>query len=178
MFTTVRSRTMAIFGLLVVLFGLAVWYGALGPAPALGAYPDAEHLGQNYDHYLDGQVSVSGRVIATDPVRISTTYGAGETLQLTVMGLRDTPTEGESLSIYGIVAPDHTIWATNAYTVPQSGRWYAWGISFLAGIWVLTRICRHWRLDTANWTLKPRETPLTLNLYGRLQTGISDRQDN
>jgi len=173
MFGTVRGRAITILGLLAVLFGLAVWYGSLGPAPELGAYPNHEHLGQDYGQYLGAEVTVTGRVIATDPVTISADDGDGDTFQLTVTELALTPAEGEKLRVYGVAEPDHTIRAKNAFTVPQSGSWYAWSVSFLAGLWVLARIGRHWRLDLATGTLEPRETPLQRPLVERLRTTLN-----
>lgn len=172
MFTTVWSRIIAVLTLVALLFGLAVWYGSLAPAPALGAYPNQEELGTNYEQYLGERVTVGGRVVDTDPVTIRATYGAGDHIQMTVTDLDSTPTEGDSMRVYGVATPDQTIRAINAVAVPQWGRWYTWSVSFLAGLWVLVRLGRSWRLETADWTLTPRETRWTPPLIDRLRTHI------
>ena len=114
MLTIVRSRGIAVLGLLALLFGLAVWFGSLGPAPALGAYPDEENLGEEYSDYLGERVTVTGWVIATDPVVIRAEYGADEAIQLTITDLSITATEGDRLRVYDVVTPDQTIRANNA----------------------------------------------------------------
>lgn len=177
MVRTVYIRALAILGLLVVLGGLAAWYGSLGPAPGLGAYPSQEDLATDADRYLGTHVSVGGQVVTTDPVTIRAEYGAGETIRLTITDLAVTPAEGDHLRVYGVVEADRTIRAHNAFTVPQWGRWYTWSVSFLAGLWVLTRIIRYWRLDGTEWTLTPRDTPWTPRLLDRIRTSIHAIRD-
>lgn len=157
---SVRRRALAIAGLLAVLFALIVWYGTLGPATALGAYPDEDNLATDYDQYQGEPVSVSGRIVATDPVVIVADTATGTPLRLTITDLSIAVTEGEELRVYGVVEPDHTVHAHNAVAVPASGQWYAYTVSFLAGLWVLARLFRYWRLDGRTWTLTPRRVPL------------------
>lgn len=156
MLTTVRARLGLLLTLVALLFGLAVWYGSLAPAPAFGAYPNQEHLATDYDRYLGERVSVDGFVQTTDPVTITAEYGAGHTIRLTITGLSISVSEGENLRVYGVVEPDSTIRTINAFTVPRRGLWYTWTVSFVAGLWVFGRIVRHWKLDTVGWTLEPR----------------------
>lgn len=177
MLVTVRSRALAVLGLLGLLIGLVVWYGTLGPAPALGAYPHQADLARDYDRYLGDRASVSGRVVDTTPVTIAAEYRTGEALRLTVTGLDRTLSEGEQLNAHGIVRPDRTIRATRAFTVPSSGLWYAYGVSLLAGLWVLSRLVRYWRVDPADWTLTPRETPLPPPLVDRVRTALRGTDD-
>ncbi|WP_137284583.1 hypothetical protein [Halorussus salinisoli] len=172
MFRTLHSRTLAIFGLLALLFGLAVWYGSLGPAPALGDYPDQEHLATDYNYYLDSQVTVSGRIVTTDPVTIVAEYGADDTIQLTIVDLAVSPSVGDKLRVYGIVKPDQSIRAINAFTVPQRGLGYTWTVSFLAGLWVLARLIRYWQFDPTDWTLTTRHTPILSHYLTRIRTHI------
>lgn len=177
MLTTIRGRTIAILSLLALLGGLCVWYGALAPAPALGDHPDEDQLATDADRYLGAQVTVSGRVVATDPVTIRAEVGADETMHLTITDLASTPTVGAQFRVYGIVEDHRTVRARNAVAVPRWGHWYTWSVSFLAGLWVLARILRHWRLDPTDWTLQPRETPWTPPLYNRLQTYLRHVRD-
>lgn len=151
--------------LLAALFGLVVWHGTLEPAPEAGAYPGSEELGEEYDRYLGEEVSVGGRVVETDPVVIKAEYGVDESIRLMVVGL-DADVEAEEgafLRVFGVVEPDRTVQASNAFAVPSGGQWYAWGVSFLAGLWVLVRIVRRFRFDREAWGLVPRERPLTVD---------------
>jgi hypothetical protein len=170
MVTATRYRALAVLGLLVPLGGLAVWYGSLGPAPEHGAYPDADDLASEYAHYHGGHATVGGRVVATNPVVIRT--DTDPPLRITVTDLGITVTEGEDLRVYGVVHPDHTVRAHNAVAVPQSGHWYAWSVSFLAGLWVLVRLFRYWRLDLRTWTLQSRRVPLAPLVVGWLRTRL------
>lgn len=172
MFRTVRSRAVAVLGFLGLLFGLAVWYGMVGsvPAPALGIYPTEGHLAAAYERYLGTRAVVSGVVVALDPVVIRAGYGAGAAVRLTVTGLEAPVAEGALLTVYGVVEPERTIRALTAISVPRSGQGYARGISLLAGLWVLVRLGRHWRLDWGDWTLRPRATPRGTLAVTRLRT--------
>jgi len=159
-----RARLLAVLVLLAALFGLVVWQGALEPAPEAGAYPRSEKLTEEYDRYLGEEVSVDGRIVETDPVVIEAEYGIDESIRLTVVGLdADVEVEeGAVLRVFGVVEPDRTVSASNAFTVPTSGLWYSWTVSFLAGLWVLGRVVRHFRFDREAWGLVPRERPLTV----------------
>lgn len=141
--------------LVVLLFGLAIWFGSLGPAPALGDYPDPSDLGAQYDRYLGDRATVSDVVRTTDPVTIHPTYGAGDSLVLEITDLPFTVNEGDTLRVFGVVEPEHTIRTIHAFTVPRSGLLYTWSISFVAGLWVLGRLLRQWRL-TGDLTLERR----------------------
>lgn len=162
-----RRRAIAIVGLVALLGGLAIWYGSLAPAPALGAYPDQDQLATDYEQYRGDHVSLSGHVVDTNPVLIVTTTDTGAAIRLTVTELSIRVTEGDELRVYGVVEADHTIRAIRAFTVPPSGQWYAWTVSFLAGIWVLARLIRYWHIDSTDWTLARRETALGVPLIGR-----------
>jgi hypothetical protein len=177
MLTSGRSRPLAFIVLLALLVGLAIWYGSLTPAPALGAYPDVEDLATSSDQYRGETVEVGGRVVDTTPVTIRVEYGASTTDRFTVTDLSVTPVEGEKLRVYGVVEDDQTIQAVNAFTVPPQGQWYAWGTSFLAGLWVLARLIRQWQLDRTNWTLNRRETAVTPQLVKHIRTHIHRTRD-
>lgn len=169
---TARSRAIAILGLVALSVALGVWYGSLGPAPDLGAYPGSDELATDYERYLGERVDLEGRVVDADPVTIVAGTDAGPPVRLTVTDLSIATTEGETLRVYGVAAPDHTIRAQNAFTVPRRGQWYAWTVSFLAGLWVLGRLCRYWRIETTAWTVVPRATPLLAGLGERLRTAL------
>ena len=173
---SVRGRAVAVLGLLTLLVVLAVWYGSLGPSPAFGAYPGQDELANNYQNYLGAQVTLGGRVVATNPVVILANTGPGTAIRLTVTDLSTPVTTGTKLRVYGVAEADHTIRAINAFSVPRSGHWYAWTISFVAGLWVLTRLIRYWRFNPTDYTLVRRATPLALPHAGRIPT-IGQRQE-
>ncbi|KAB1187485.1 MULTISPECIES: hypothetical protein [Haloferax] len=160
--TTSVRRLVGILVLLGCLFGLLVWYGSLAPNPSVGAYPDSEDLGPEYDAWVGEQTSLTGTVVETDPLTIVSEYGTGELLRLQVTDADVDAQQGETLALYGVVEPDNTIRALNAYTVPSTNYVYMYGVSFLAGLWVLGRLARDWRLDWKTWSLEPRESPLSL----------------
>lgn len=99
-------------------------------------------------------------------------------MQLTVTDLTIPVTEDEELRVYGVVEADHTIRAIRAFTVPPTGQWYAWAVSFLAGIWVLARLIRYWRIDPTDWTLTPRATALGLLHDGRSSSSNRTEDDD
>ncbi|PSQ17455.1 hypothetical protein BRD00_07010 [Halobacteriales archaeon QS_8_69_26] len=147
-----RSRGGALVLLGVALFALMVWYGSLGP----GAYASQEYFGPDPDAYLGERVVVGGGVVDTDPVRIRVTWGTDGSAEYLVTGL-DVPVErGELLRVAGRLTGPRTIHAESAFTVTDVGSRYAFGISFLAGLWVLARIIRHWRFDPETAALIPR----------------------
>ncbi len=159
-----RARLVAVFVLLAALFGLVVWHGTLDPAPDAGAYPGPEQLGADYEAYLGETVAVGGEITETDPVVIEAEYGVGESIRLTVVGVDPgvTVEEGGQLRVFGVVEPGGTVRAENAFFVPDSGRWYTWSISFLAGLWVLGRIVLRFRFDREEWGLVRRDRPLSV----------------
>jgi hypothetical protein len=166
--TDIVTRAAVVLGLLAVLFGLGVWYGSLSPVPDLGAYPEQADLAADYPAYVGAHATVDGRVTATDPVTIAARYGGGESLELRIVGL-PTPVEtGDHLRVYGVVEPDRTIRAENAFTVLRTGWLYMVTVSFLAGLWVLGRILVHWRIDRTAWALAPEGRHRTRRLRGRL----------
>jgi hypothetical protein len=170
MFRSPRARLLALLVLLAAMVGLVVWHGTLEPAPEAGSYPGSEELAADYDRYLGERVTVVGRIVETDPVVIDAEYGAGESIRLAVVGLAPNVRieAGAVLRVFGVVEPNRTVRTENAFAVPPGGRWYAWGVSFLAGLWVLSRIVRRFRFDRAERGLVSRDRPLTArSLLGR-----------
>lgn len=161
-----RGRFGALAVLLVVLSVLLVWHGSVGPEPALGDYPDKEDFGPDPDPYVGQLVVVDGEVVSVDPLRIEVEYDADERAVYRVTGYDDPVKRGELLRAFGRLTGARTVDARRGFTVPDRGLFYAWGISFLAGLWTLARIVRHWRLDRGTLALVPREGPLRLPLLG------------
>jgi hypothetical protein len=80
--------------------------------------------------------------------------------------------------VFGVVSPDRTIGAENAFVVPAVGPLYARGISFLAGLWVLFRVVRRFRFDRTELGLVRRERPLPVrSLVGRGRSSAGGERD-
>lgn len=134
--------------------GLLVWYGSLGPAPEAGAYPDAGDLATDYEAYVGERVSLRGTVVGTDPVVVETAGATG--LTLTVRALSGTAAVGETLRVFAVVEPDGTLRAIDGVLVARPSLRYTYVVSFVAGLWALARLVRHWRVDGAQRALVPR----------------------
>lgn len=161
MLTSPRARAAAIIVLLAGLFGLAVWYGSLAPAPSLGAYPTTSDVGPNPDRYAGERVVLAGTAVGKSPpvVEVSWYDRDGRTVRrarYAVTGL-DRPVEpGDGVWVYGVAGEDRSVRAIDAAVTPPEQVAYAYGVSLLAGVWVLARIVRDWRLDPGAPGLVPR----------------------
>jgi len=161
------GRVLGVALLVAVLFGLAVWYGTLLPAPEQGAYPSGSDLAADYDARLGQQVQLTGTVVGTDPVVIAVGYdrvvdgqARAGTVRFTVTGVGRPVAAGQNLQVYGTARPDRTIAARNVVTVPSERIVYMYAVSAVAGLWVLARILRRWRLDPSTGALVRRERPV------------------
>jgi hypothetical protein len=134
--------------------GLLVWAGTMPVAPGAHVYPTEYDLATDYDRFLGQRAEVSGEVVATDPLVVRRVDGSVD-VRLTVRGTDVAAERGDRIRAFGVVEPNHTVRATTAYAVPQGRQRYAWTVSFLAGLWVLARIVRHWSPDTDGWVLVP-----------------------
>lgn len=164
------KRVVAVCLLVGLLLGLGVWYGSLPPAPEVGAHPDEADLAEEYSAYVGQPVTVSGVITETSPVTIAVDSGPGETIELRITNVEGSVRRGDVLRVFGVAEADRTIRAENAFTVTHRGLWYAWIASFAAGVWVLARIVRHWRLNRGVWALEPREWPLYETVRHRVRT--------
>ena len=158
MFTTPRTRAVAIATLLGILFVMTVWLGSLPPDPETNSFPSQDELSGEYDRYVGEKVVVSGEIVTTDPLVIESKLQNGESFRLSVRDVSEPVERGETLRVFGVVEEGRTIHAINAFTVPRHGHWYAWVVSFIAGLWVLNRLLRHWRFDRNEAGLEPRPT--------------------
>lgn len=163
------QRALLILVLLIGLSSLLVWGGIdRTPAPELGEYPDGEEIAQQPDEYLNEQVSLWARVVSTDPLVVRTEYGTEtgvKSIRLEIVDLETTVTKGNIVQVFGDLIGPKTVQATNIVVVPQSGRWYAWVTSFIAGLWVLIRIIRHWKIDIKTGAFLPQSE--TQHRFGR-----------
>ena len=168
MIETRASRLVALCVLLGLLLGIAVWFGvstSQGPWP--GEAPTVDHLAASDEAYVDRHVHVSGTVVRTDPVVVvaryerwtGSRYRTG-VLGFPVTGLTTPVAPGRALQVYGTLAPDGTIRATNGVVVPSRNIVFMYGVSALAGLWVLARLVRGWTVDRSTLAAEPRSTPL------------------
>ena len=104
-----------------------------------------------------------GTITDTDPLRVKRVYGTGQELRVTIVGYDGSVSTGERLAVYGVAEPNHQIRAMNGYTIPRTNYVSMYLISFVAGLWALTRISRGWRLNRAELALEPRDEPLDLS---------------
>lgn len=146
--------------LLLVLGVLLVANGATGYDPDRNHYPDEEPLVEDYDAYVGERVELSGAVVGVDPVVIDAETPAGDPFELRIENVDEPVNEGDRLSVFGTVEPDHTIEAERTLVREPWEIAYMYGISLLAGLWVLARFVREWRISTDEWAFVPREEPL------------------
>lgn len=161
MFDTPRGRVAAVVALLCVLFALCVAYGAVAPNPALGSYPDHEDFGANPGPYVGQQVKVSGIVVSTDPVVVSSYVAAGDHRRFEVVGAAEPAAVGDNYRAFGVLEDETTVRAERAVVVEPWETYYTYAVSFVAGLWVLGRIVRDWRLDRRTLGVEPRGTAPT-----------------
>ena len=146
--SALHTRRILTVGVLLALLGvLCGWYGTFGVAAGLGAYPTKQVVGPTPEKYVGEAVTVTGTVVATDPVEISITYRGDQARTLVVTNLDSSAERGDELRVFGTLVDEDTVHVTNAFAVPQRGFVYTYAVSFLGGLWVLTRLLTQWRLD-------------------------------
>jgi len=173
------SRLAALCVLFAVLAVLLFWYGVpTPPDPQLGQVPTADHLATDADAYVGQPVQVTGTVVGTDPVVVEAGYEYWSenryrtgTLELAVTGLTTDVTPGQTLQVYGTLRDDRTIDATNSSVRTAGSRTFMYGISALAGVWVLARFVRGWTVDWDTFAVERRPEPFAplAPLYDRLR---------
>ncbi|UVE50744.1 hypothetical protein KU306_02310 [Haloferax larsenii] len=154
---TPMRRLAGLLVLLGCLFALMVAFGTLSPNPEVGAYPEDEHLGANYGAWVGEKANFWGTVVKTNPTVVENTFDDGKVIRLR---LSDTDTEvhlGDSVAVFGVVEPNHTLRVLNMYVIPATNFTYMYTVSFAAGVWVLVRLVRTWRIDPQSWSLEPRK---------------------
>jgi len=157
------SRGGRIVIVLLLLFTLSVLLVVGGidrpPAPELGVYPGADDIAQQPEEHQDQQVSFVGPVVSTDPVTVRAEYETDtgiESIRIELLNLDTTVDRDDRLQVFGVLTTPGTVRATNIVVVPRTGLWYAWITSFLAGLWVLARLLRHWKIDIETGAFLPR----------------------
>jgi hypothetical protein len=150
------ARGVFVVALLVGLLALGVWFGSLAPAPAAGGYPTGADLGADYDRYVGDRAVVAGSVVETDPLVLAVTEGGGRSVRYRLVGVEASHARGDDLWAFVTVQPDRTLRVKRVVHLTPAGQWYARGISLLAGLWILARVVRDWRVDRDAAGLVPR----------------------
>jgi len=171
MIDSTHGRLLAVLCLLAVQVSLFPLYAQQPIDPAEHVYPEGPDVASDPAAYIGERVEITGIVQRTEPlvVRVETAEGS-MTVMVANHGL--SPERGAKVRVFGTLTAAGELRATDGFVVPQRGRWYAWGISFLAGLWVLYRLVVHWRVKAATLGFVPRETPATIRaLLERITPG-------
>ncbi|MFQ3474765.1 hypothetical protein HKK80_00685 [Halonotius sp. F2-221B] len=155
---TPRGRRLLAVALLVgLLAGLSVWHGTLAPNAADGRYPGPEAIAIDGDVAAGDAVTVWGTVVATDPVIIET-EPRGEPVRFTLTGKQVADaTIGTAVGAHGTLRSADRIAVERTLLQAAWELWYLYLISFGAGLWVLGRFLRGWRVDLTTLSVSPRE---------------------
>lgn len=148
------KRAVGLVALCCLSVALLVWFGSLGPAPGAGAFPTGDTLTTDYSAYVGSEVVVTGPAVERDPLVVAT--GPERSLELRVVGYDGQPERGTRLRLHGTALGGKRLQVSSGFAVPDRGLWYTWGISFLAGLWVLTRLLREWTIDQDTLSIVPR----------------------
>jgi len=154
--STIRGRLAAAVLLVGVLVGLFLWAGTITPAADDRSFPDGDEVGPTPEAYVGERVSLSGTVVATDPAVVEVEYGVDGTRTVTVTGVGATVDRGDSLRAFGTLTDGSTLSADRTVVREPWELRYMYGVSFLAGLWVLGRTLRRWRVDADRLAFVPR----------------------
>jgi len=172
MIDSTTSRILAVGLLLCGLAGLSALHAVQPTNPEAGMYPQSEELVMEPDRYVGERVTAYGIVRDTDPLVAVVEYGDRD-VPYEVVGADVDARPGDRLRVHGVLDAPGRIRAIEAFAVPPQGLWYAFGSSFLAGLWVLGRLVAHWTLDPRRLALSPREQVWTARRIGdRIRTKL------
>lgn len=145
----------AIIGLLLAgQVGLAVWFGADVHRTTDPETVTRGDLLAGGEDFVGQTIVVTGSVVQVDPVQIELQED-GTRVRLTILALEPSVSVSDRVRVRGEMVAADTVHASQATVVPRWRLWYVWGISFLAGLWVILRLARQWRVD-AELSLVPR----------------------
>ncbi|RJX48493.1 hypothetical protein [Halonotius pteroides] len=154
---TPRGRRLLAVALLVgLLAGLSVWHGTLVPHATDGRYPGPEAIVINEDVPTGDAVTVWGTVVAADPVVIET-EPRGQSVRFTLTGepVADVSVD-TTVGVHGTLASPNNVAVDHALLQESWELQYLYGISAIAGLWVLGRFLRGWYLDGSTLSFQPR----------------------
>lgn len=143
--------------LLVALGGMLVYGGTISPDAGERHYPGNEEVAPTPGAYTGERVTVGGTAVGTDPLRLEVVSDTGETVTLTVRGTDADVAGGDHVSVFGTLQDDATVDAERVIVRAPWELRYMYVVSFVAGLWVLGRTLRHWRLDAGRLAFVPRD---------------------
>lgn len=142
--------------LLLLIVGFLVWGGTMTPDPSLNNFPGGNEVGPNPERYVGDRVTLDGSVVSTDPVVIEVTYDLDATRRVTLHQFDESVEPGQRVTAFGFLTDRSTLTVERGLVQSSWERYVMYGISALAGLWVLTRLLRHWHLDVSTLTVRPR----------------------
>lgn len=155
----VVARALAAAVLVAVLAGLFVAAGTDAPDPGAHDYPDEDDVGPDRAAYVGQRVTLGGRVVGTDPLRMEVTHGVHGAFTVTVTGVDREAAEGDHISVFGTLEDESTVAAERVVLREPWEIRYMYAVSFVGGVWVLARTLRRWRFDGDRLAFVPREEP-------------------
>lgn len=147
------SKRLLLGCLLLVLLGAQlVHYGASPEGSP--AYPGADALERDYDRFLGDPIYAWTEVVRRSSAGLVVRTGD---VRLTVVGSGTVARPGDTVQVYGRIAPDHRVTPERLVVSERSHLHYLYAISVLAAM--LTAALGHvrWRFDRRRFTFVPRE---------------------
>lgn len=149
-------RYTLIIALLLALGVSFVAFGTVDPNPARNAYPGTDQVVSHPDEYVGERVSLSGTVVATDPLVITADSGLDSARFTITNSDHATVSEGDQFIVFGPLTATNTIQAERTVVREPWELTYMYVVSFLGGLFVLARVLRHWRPDIEHQSLVTR----------------------
>lgn len=156
MIETARFRLLLVAILLVGQCMLFPLYAQQPVNSEVWVLPGTEDFIEDPNRFLGNRVVSEGFVQTTDPMVIEATAD-GARYAVTLERNDFSSSIGDKVRVYGELTGPRTIRVLNGFAVPPGGLWYTWIVSLLAGIWVLGRLIRHWRVDIRTPGFRPSE---------------------
>lgn len=156
MFDTARARILVVVVLLSAQAALVPLYATQPVNPEMGVFPTEEDFVWSEEVYIDEEVTTAGVVQSTEPLVVRGRTGE-RSYRVVVTDSGSSAGVGDTVWVFGVLNKPHNINPIDVHTIPRSGYWYSLSISFVAGLWVLFRLSRHWRFDTDTLSVQPRE---------------------
>jgi hypothetical protein len=170
MLDTRVSRVLAVVVLLTVLAVSFPLYAQQPFNPEAHVYPSEADFTDDPTRYVGDRVEVTGQVRQTEPLVVQF-GGSTDPYTVTVVDHALSPEPGDKLRLVGVLTSPDEIRVIDGFVVPQRGRWYAWGVSFVAGLWVLWRLVKHWQVDRSTLGFAPRDEPISIRTLATRRSG-------
>jgi hypothetical protein len=169
-------RVLMVVLLCGVYLALPVVFGAVPTSD--DPVPNHNQFLSTPDRYLGERIVLSGTVVDADPLRVKLAGPRGRPTVVTLTDCRCRPDPGDHLNAYGVVTDERSIRSLGAVVVPPWGRPYAYSTSALAGLWVLVRLVRGWRVDAGRWAFVRRDSRVTVHSVLRRLRRVGDDPDD